>query len=84
MDQLISFSPDLSDKQASFPIDPPDHQQPGDNIDIPATSVMAMTADGGGGEADDIGVSTDFGFPPHPDSIMRVHDPSTVGPQVGG
>ena len=64
MDQLISFSPDPSDKQASFPIDPPpEHQQPGDNIDIPATSVMAMTADGGGSEADDIGVSQDFPTP---------------------
>ena len=73
MDQLISFSPDLSDKQSSFPIDqPPDHHhQPDDNIDILGTSVMAMTADGGGGEADDIGVSSDFQFPPHPDSIRR-------------
>ena len=64
MEKLISFSPDPSDMQASFPMDPPAHQQPGDNIDIPPTSVMAMTAEGGGGEADDIGVSQDFQFPP--------------------
>ena len=82
MEKLISFSPDPSDMQASFPIDPPDRQQPGENIDIPATSVMAMTADGGGGDADDIGVSQDFQFPPHPDSILRVHDPSMQNPMT--
>ena len=87
MDRLISFSPELSDQQSSFPIDrPPDHQhQPDDNIDIFGTSVMAMTAHGEGDGADDIGVSTGFGFSPHPDSIMRVQDsslPDTLTPKL--
>ena len=87
MDRLISFSPELSDQSDSFPIEkPPDHQhQPDDNIDIFGTSVMAMTAHGEGDGADDIGVSTGFGFSPHPDSMMRVQDsslPDTLTPKL--
>ena len=85
--RLISFSPDLSDQPGSFPIEkPPDHQHPPeDSLDLLGTSVMAMTAQGEGEGTDDIGVSTGFGFSPHPDSMMSIQDsslPNTLTPKL--